>query len=213
MNKTSTFRFSTLALTGALLAACASPQQTNTAVGTGVGAAAGAGLGRLIGGDRHGAIVGGALGAAAGGLTGYNWQSIKQRLSGDTQGTGTQVTEQRDGSLKVNIPSAISFDTNSFAIKPSFAPVLDRVSQTLAQSPELDVQVIGHTDSTGSASYNQTLSQKRAASVAGYFTQHGVTSNRVTAEGRGATMPVADNATEAGRAQNRRVEIYLRPAN
>ena len=212
MNSKLSSRLSIFALAGTLLAGCATPQQNNAAVGTGVGAAAGAGIGALLGNSK-GALIGGALGAAAGGATGYNWQAIKQRLSGATAGTGTQVTEQQDGSLKVNIPSSISFDTNSYAIKPSFAPVLDQVAQTIAQHPELVAQVVGHTDSTGQPAYNQTLSQNRAQSVANYLAQHGVAPNRLSAEGRGQTQPIADNATVAGRAQNRRVEIYLRPVS
>jgi outer membrane protein OmpA-like peptidoglycan-associated protein len=202
-------QLSILALSGALVAGCATQQGTNTAVGTGVGAATGAGLGAIFGGGK-GAAIGAAAGAAVGGITGYNWQAIRNKLSGATAGTGTQVTEQSDGSLKVNIPSAISFDTNSYSIKPSFAPVLDQVSQTLVQHPELVAQVVGHTDSTGQPAYNQTLSQERAQSVAQYLAQHGVAGQRLSAEGRGQTQPIADNGTEAGRAQNRRVEIYLR---
>lgn len=211
MKRRTTVRIASLTLALSVLAGCANPnpQQGNTAVGTGLGAAAGAGIGALLG-NRTGAIVGGTLGAAAGGITGYNWGAIKQRLSGASAGTGTQVTEQQDGSLKVNIPSAISFDTNSYDIKPSFAPVLDQVAQTLTQHPELVAQVVGHTDSTGSPAYNQTLSQNRAQSVAGYLAQHGVVTTRLAAEGRGQTQPIADNSTELGRSQNRRVEIYLR---
>jgi outer membrane protein OmpA-like peptidoglycan-associated protein len=209
MKSRTTVQIASLALAAAVLAGCANPQQQNTAVGTGVGAAVGTGIGALLG-NRTGAIIGGTLGAAAGGITGYNWSAIKQRLSGASAGTGTQVTEQSDGSLKVNIPSSISFDTDSYAIKPSFAPVLDQVAQTLTQHPELVAQVVGHTDSTGSPAYNQTLSQNRAQSVAGYLAQRGVAPNRLAAEGRGQTQPIADNGTELGRAQNRRVEIYLR---
>lgn len=207
--KTVSLQLASLAVAGALLGGCANPQQTNTAVGTGTGAALGAGIGALAG-NRTGAIVGGTLGAAAGGIVGYNWSAIKSRISGAAAGTGTQVTEQQDGSLKVNIPSSISFDTNQYTIKPTFTPVLDQVAQTLVQHPELIAQVVGHTDSTGSPAYNQTLSVNRAQSVANYLAQHGVASSRLAAEGRGQNQPVADNSTEAGRAQNRRVEIFLR---
>src|SRR5689334_14968239 len=107
-------------LASALLAGCETPQQS-TALGTGVGAATGAGIGALIG-DSRGALIGGAIGAAAGGLTGYNWSTVKRRLTDATRGTEAKVTEQQDGSLKLNIPSSVSFDTNSYLIKPSFAP-------------------------------------------------------------------------------------------
>ena len=209
MNSKLMTRLSVIAVAGALVAGCATQQGNNAAVGTGIGAATGAGLGAIFGGGK-GAAIGAGVGAAAGGITGYNWQAIKGKLTGATKGTGTQVTEQQDGSLKVNIPNAISFDTNSYAIKPTFAPVLDQVTQTLVQHPELVAQVVGHTDSTGQPAYNQTLSQNRAQSVASYLAGHGVAGQRLAAQGMGQNQPIADNATEAGRAQNRRVEIYLR---
>ena len=209
MNTKIITRLTVFAVAGALLGGCATQQGTNTAVGTGTGAAVGAGLGAIFGGGK-GAAIGAAAGAATGGIVGYNWQAIHNRLSGATKGTGTQITEQPDGSLKLNIPSSVTFDTSSYAIKPTFAPVLDQVAQTLVQSPEVIAQVVGHTDSTGSDAYNQTLSVNRAQSVVNYLGTHGVAPQRLSAEGRGSSQPVADNNTEAGRAQNRRVEIYLR---
>jgi outer membrane protein OmpA-like peptidoglycan-associated protein len=209
MNTRIMTRLSVFAVAGALVAGCATQQGTNTAVGTGVGAGTGAALGAIFGGGK-GAAIGAGAGALVGGVTGYNWQAIRNRLSGATKGTGTQITEQPDGSLKLNIPSSVTFDTNSYAIKPSFAPVLDQVAQTLQQNPEVIAQVVGHTDSTGQPAYNQTLSVNRAQSVVNYLSQRGVAPQRLSAEGRGDTQPIADNSTEAGRAQNRRVEIYLR---
>jgi outer membrane protein OmpA-like peptidoglycan-associated protein len=209
MNTKLLTRLSVFAVAGALVAGCATQQGTDTAVGTGVGAATGAGLGAIFGGGK-GAAIGAAAGAAVGGVTGYNWQAIKGKLSSSTAGTGTQVTEQPDGSLKMNIPSSVSFDTNSYAVKPSFAPVLDQVTQTLVQHPELIASVIGYTDNTGQPAYNMTLSQNRAQSVVGYLGSHGVAPQRLSAQGMGPNQPVADNSTEAGRAANRRVEIYLR---
>jgi outer membrane protein OmpA-like peptidoglycan-associated protein len=202
-------RLSVFAVAGALVAGCATQQGNNAAVGTGIGAATGAGIGAIFGGGK-GAAIGAGVGAAAGGITGYNWQAIKGKLTGASKGTGTQVTEQPDGSLKLNIPNSISFDTNSYAVKPGFMPVLNEVSQTLNQHPELVAQVVGHTDSTGQPAYNQTLSQNRAQSVVSYLGGQGVAYQRLAAEGRGSSQPIADNGTEAGRAQNRRVEIYLR---
>lgn len=200
-----------LSIVAALAAGCATEQGTQTAVGTGLGAAVGAGIGNLIGGNTKGTAIGAAVGAAAGAGVGYNWGAIKNRLAGNTAGTGTQITEQPDGSLKVAIPSSVSFDTDSATIKPSFRTVLDNVAQTISQQPDLSANVVGHTDSTGNPNYNMTLSQRRAQSVASYLSDRGVSRSRLTAEGRGQTQPVADNATEAGRAQNRRVEIYLKP--
>jgi len=209
MNHKIWMRAAIFALSGALVSGCANQQGNNALMGSGIGAATGAGLGAIFGGGK-GAAIGAAAGGAVGGITGYNWQAIKSKLSGATAGTGTQVTEQKDGSLKVNIPSSISFDTDSYAIKSSFAPVLDQVTLTLVQHPELVAQVVGHTDNTGPVAHNQTLSLNRAQSVESYLMQHGVAVQRLSAEGRGETQPIADNATEMGRALNRRVEIYLR---
>ncbi len=205
------FVTASLAVATLLAAGCATEQQTHTAVGSGVGAAVGAGLGNLIGGNTTGTVVGAAVGAAAGGAVGYNWNAIRGKLSKDTAGTGTQITEQPDGSLKVNIPSQVTFDTDSATIKPTFRSVLDQVSQTLSQHQDVSATVVGHTDSTGNPNYNMQLSQRRAQSVAGYLGDRGVSRTRLSAEGRGQTQPVADNGTEAGRAQNRRVEIFLKP--
>jgi outer membrane protein OmpA-like peptidoglycan-associated protein len=199
-----------LALVAALAAGCASEQGTHTAVGTGAGAAVGAGAGNLIGHNKKSTAIGAAVGAAVGAGVGYNWTAIRNKLSGQTAGTGTQITEQSDGTLKVNIPSQVTFDSDSATIKPSFRSVLDGVAQTISQESNINAQVVGHTDSTGNPDHNMVLSQRRAKSVEGYLADRGVTRMRLTAEGRGQTQPVASNATEDGRTQNRRVEIYLR---
>jgi len=209
MNTRIMTRLSVFAVAGALVAGCATQQGTNTAVGTGVGAGTGAAIGAIFGGGK-GAAIGAGAGALVGGVVGYNWTNIHNKLSGATKGTGTQITEQPDGSLKLNIPSNVTFDTNSYAVKPSFAPVLDQVAQTLQQNPEVVVQVVSHTDSTGQPAYNQTLSVNSAQSVVDYLAGRGIQMQRMVAEGRGDTQPIADNSTEAGRAANRRVEMYLR---
>ncbi|MEM5401236.1 MULTISPECIES: OmpA family protein [Paraburkholderia] len=209
MNTRILTRLSVFAVAGALVAGCATQQGTNTAVGTGVGAGTGAAIGAIFGGGK-GAAIGAGAGALVGGITGYNWQNIHNKLTGATKGTGTKITEQPDGSLKLDIPSNVTFDTSSYAIKPSFAPVLDQVAQTLQQNPEVVAQVVGHTDNTGSPAYNQTLSVNRAQSVVNYLASRGIQMQRMSAEGRGDTQPIADNNTEAGRAANRRVEMYLR---
>ncbi|MGF6966556.1 outer membrane protein OmpA-like peptidoglycan-associated protein [Paraburkholderia sp. WC7.3g] len=209
MNAKIMTRMAVFAVAGSLMAGCATQQGTNTAVGTGVGAGTGAALGAIFGGGK-GAAIGAAAGAAVGGVTGYNWDNIRNRMSGATKGTGTQITEQPDGSLKLNIPSSVTFDTSSYAVRPSFAPVLDQLAQTLQQNPEVVASVVGHTDSTGSLQYNETLSVNRAQSVTGYLAQRGIAPQRLSATGMGPNQPIADNNTEAGRAANRRVEIYLR---
>jgi len=199
-----------LALVAVLAAGCATEQGTHTAVGTGTGAVVGAGVGNLIGHDKKSTAIGAAVGAAVGAGVGYNWTAIRNKLSGQTAGTGTQITEQPDGSLKVNIPSQVTFDTDSATIKPSFRSVLDGVAQTISQEPSVNAQVVGHTDSTGNPDHNMALSQRRAQSVEAYLADRGIARTRLTADGRGQTQPVASNATEEGRTQNRRVEIYLK---
>ncbi len=209
MNKNS-LRACALVLTAAaMLAGCQTPQGTNTAVGTGVGAAVGAGLGNLIGGNTTGTLIGAAVGAAAGGATGYNWSAIKNTLGGHTAGTGTTISEQPDGSLKVAVPSDVTFDTGRADIKPNFRAVLDDVAASLNQNPGITANIVGHTDSTGGDRINIPLSQNRASNVIQYLNSRGIAMNRMSGTGVGSSQPVASDATAVGRAQNRRVEILL----
>lgn len=198
----------------ALLAGCASMDQMGqgqkTAVGAGAGAAIGAGLGALIGDSSRAALIGAGIGAVAGGIAGYNWAGVKNDVEkSGAKGLGVDVTEMPDGSLRVNIPSNVSFDTAKYDLKPALLPVLDSVARALVQHPELRAKAVGHTDSTGSAAFNQTLSVNRARAVTNYLTGQGVGAGRLQAEGRGSADPVGDNATPEGRALNRRVELYL----
>ena len=195
-----------------LLTACAnmSPQGQNTAIGGGAGAALGAGLGALIGDSSKAAMIGAGVGAVVGSVVGYNWKGVKQDVeqSGAT-GLGIAVIEMPDGTLKVNIPSNVSFDTNQAVLKPALLPVLDSVARALTQHPELRAKAVGYTDSTGSDAINVPLSQRRAGAVTQYLAGQGVAADRLMAEGRGAASPVGDNATAEGRALNRRVELFL----
>ena len=196
----------------ALMAGCVTTQSQGgrTAMGAGAGAAVGAGLGALIGDSSKAAMIGAGIGALAGGVAGYNWSGIKQDVQqSGASSLGVDVTEMPDGSLRVNIPSHVSFDTGKYQLKPALLPVLDSVARALVQHPELRAVAIGHTDSTGSVQTNQSLSQNRAQAVNSYLTQQGVAAGRVIAEGRAATQPIGDNATAEGRAMNRRVELYL----
>lgn len=209
----------TVRLTGALAAlalaaGCATNGQMGqggrTAVGAGAGAALGAGLGALIGDSSRAAAIGAGIGAVAGGIVGYNWSGVKNDVeqSGATS-LGVDVTEMPDGTLRVNIPSHVSFDTGKYDLKPELLPVLDSVARALAQHPELRAKAVGHTDSTGSMQTNQTLSVNRANAVTNYLASRGISTSRLMSEGRGPNNPVADNATAEGRAMNRRVELYL----
>ena len=205
----------TLALGG--LAGCAnmSESQRDTGVGAGIGAVAGAVIGRATAGGNKskstttGAAVGAAVGAAGGYLWSQHMQKQKAEMEQATQGTGIGVSQTHDNQLKVDIPSDVSFDTGRYDVKPNMRPVLDRLAGGLNQYPVTAVTIIGHTDSTGSDAVNNPLSINRAASVRDYLVARGVPAQRIAIDGRGSRQPVADNSTAAGRAMNRRVEIFV----
>lgn len=184
-------------------------REKGTAAGAGIGAAAGAIISTTTGGKAGtGAVAGGVIGAVAGNLWSKRMEDKRKAMEKATQGTGVTVDRTADNQLKVNVPSDISFDTGRSDIKPELRPVLDQFAQGLDHS--MNVRVVGHTDSTGSAAVNDPLSVDRARSVREYLEARGVAGQRVEISGEGARQPIADNSTEAGRARNRRVEIFLR---
>ena len=200
-----------LGVTALFLLGCETPRQTETAVGTGAGAVTGAVIGGALGGGR-GAAVGAGIGGGVGAAVGYNWGAVKDKLGIATKGSGVQVSEQTDGSLKVNVPGSVSFASGSASLDSKLFPTLDRIAGTLNEYPETTITVVGHTDSQGGDEANRTLSRSRATAVADYLGQRGVRRDRMTIDSRGELEPIADNGTEAGRAQNRRVEMLVRPA-
>jgi len=194
-----------------LLAGCAnmSEREQGTAKGAAIGAIAGAVLGSATGGKAGtGAVAGAAVGAIAGNLWSKRMEEKRAAMEQATRGTGIDVARTADNQLKVNVPSDFSFDVGRAAIKPQMRPVLDQFAQGL--DPTMRVRIIGHTDSTGNDAINNPLSVDRAHSVRDYLAARGVSPTRVETEGRGSREPVADNGSDAGRAQNRRVEIMLR---
>lgn len=204
-----------LAVVAALAASgCAdmSPTQRGTAQGAGLGALGGAVIGAMAG-DRKDAVTGAAIGAAAGAIAGNIWSSRmeaqKRAMENATQGTGVEVSQTADNRLKLEIPSDISFDTNRADIKPNFRPVLDRFATSLKENTATNVSIIGHTDNTGSDAINEPLSRNRAANTRDYLTARGVSPARFTVDGRGSREPIASNDSAAGKAQNRRVEIFV----
>lgn len=201
-----------IALALAVIGGCATERQTQTAVGTGAGAAAGAVLGTAIGGGGRGTAVGAAVGAGVGAAAGYNWQLIKDKLGIATKGSNLQVSEQQDGALKVNMPGSVSFASGSATLNSSLHGTLDNIAKTLNEYPASTITVVGHTDSMGDQQANIDLSRRRASAVADYLSTRGIQRTRMVVEGRGEAEPVADNATEAGRSQNRRVEMLIQPA-
>ncbi len=146
-------------------------------------------------------------GAAVGQYLDQQQRELEQNLAG----TGAQVTRQGD-QLLVNFPASVTFATDSAQIRPEFYPTLNDVAATLQRYPQSYIDVVGHTDSTGSEQYNQGLSEQRAQSVANYLRSRGVAPARIAAYGMGETQPIATNATAQGRQANRRVEVRIIPA-
>lgn len=179
----------------------------------GIGAATGAVIGAATSSKKDrgkGALIGAAVGGAAGGGYGYYVDTQEAKLRQTLQGTGVQV--QRNGDdLKLIMPGNITFGSNSADISSSFYPTLNSLVLVFKEFNKNGVNIVGHTDSTGSQELNQSLSQRRAQSVANYLTANGVPGQRISAYGAGPSQPIASNSSDAGRAQNRRVEINLRP--
>lgn len=200
--------------TAALASGCASMTETQetTAKGAGIGAVAGAAIGAIAGGGR-GAAIGAGVGAGVGAIGGYVWsqkmEDQKRSMEQATSGTGVAVTQTADNQLKLEVPSDVSFDVGRSDIKPNFRPILDKFAQGLMANPASTVRIVGHTDSSGTDAINNPLSVNRAASVRDYVVGHGVDARRIAIDGRGSHEPIADNSTDAGRAKNRRVEIFV----
>lgn len=204
------------AITVLTLNGCAdmSGTQRGTVTGAGIGAGLGAIIGASTSGGGSGRTAGGAvLGAAAGAAVGNIWstrmENQKRTMERATQGTGVQVSQTADNRLKIDIPSDISFDTNRADIKSNFKPVLDRFAASLTDNVATNVTIVGHTDNTGSEAINNPLSLDRAVHTRDYLVSHGAQASRFTVEGRSDHDPIASNNDEAGRARNRRVEIYV----
>jgi outer membrane protein OmpA-like peptidoglycan-associated protein len=188
--------------------------RSNTRTGAIIGAAVGAGLGYLSNDKseqgRKNALLGAGIGALAGAGVGSYMDRQQAELRRELANTGVTVTRQGDN-IVLSMPSDVTFAFDRSDVQPQFFPVLDEVSQTLNQYPQTLIDVIGHADSIGTDVYNQGLSERRAMSVASYLTSRQVLPARLYVAGMGERQPIASNDSEAGRAQNRRVEIVLRP--
>lgn len=190
-------------------------QLSNTAggglIGAGGGAIAGAIVGAAVGGDpRVGALIGAGVGGLSGAAIGSYMDQQEAELRAQLQGTGVSVTRVGDQVI-LNMPSNITFATDQSTVQPQFNQTLVSVALVLKKFDKTIVDVYGHTDSTGSAQHNLELSQRRAVSVATILSSQGIDQRRFYIEGKGASSPIASNATEAGKAQNRRVEIQISP--
>jgi outer membrane protein OmpA-like peptidoglycan-associated protein len=201
-----------------VLGACAAPQtktQTGAIYGAAGGAVAGAILGQVIGRDTQSTLWGAAIGTAVGGLGGAGvgrMMDNQERDMREAMAASEAAAVRREGNLlAVTFKGDVTFDTNSTVVKPGLYSEIERVASVLSRYPETLIQVEGHTDSVGSDEYNRDLSSRRASSVRDLLVQRGVSAGRIQTVGLGKTMPVATNATEAGRQMNRRVEIKIAP--
>lgn len=219
------FRFVVLLTAATLLAGCVATRpytgqssdpndpnraRTGALIGAGIGVVAG-----LLSGDdaterRQHAMVGAGLGAIAGGSIGAYQDRQEAELRRQMQGTGVDVVRQGNN-ITLAMPEGITFAFDSDQLKPQFRPVLGDLASTLLEYNKTVIEVAGHTDSVGSESYNQDLSERRANAVADFLATRGVMRGRMITIGAGETRPVASNDTEYGRSQNRRVEITLVP--
>ena len=184
-----------------------------TAVGTGAGAATGAGIGAVIGGGKGaawGAGIGAVVGGAAGAIIGNKMDKQKKELEAIEH---AKVEAINDGeALLVTFESGILFATNSYALNSASQWSLTQFSNSLKANPDTELNIVGHTDNTGTDAINNPLSENRANSVKSFIMNQGVAASRMTSSGVGSTQPIANNATNEGKAQNRRVEIFIVPS-
>ena len=195
-----------LGLTG--LTGCASLSNTERGaiIGTAAGGAIGAAVGSKNGGTARGAIIGAAVGGAAGAIIGNRMKKQAAEIAQEIPGA---TVEQVGEGIEVTFDSGLLFDFNSSAVKPTARQNLSTLAASLQEYPGTELLIVGHTDSVGTDSYNQRLSEERAASAASYLVSQGVARSRIRTVGRGEVEPEAPNATDAGRAQNRRVEVAI----
>lgn len=186
--------------------------QKGSGIGAASGAAVGAGIGAIAGGGKGaawGAGIGTVIGGVAGGIIGNKMDKQAKELA---QIEGAQVEKINNGeAIKVTFESGILFATNSSTLNTDSRNSLDKFSTSLRNNPDTNIEIYGHTDSTGSDAINNPLSQRRAESVYNYLSSKGVSGVRMAAKGFGSTQPVASNSTVEGKAQNRRVEVYILP--
>lgn len=190
-------------------------RRNNTATGAIAGALGGAVLGYLTNTSnseegRKNALIGAGIGALGGAAVGRYMDQQQAALEAELSGTGVGVARQGDN-LVLRMPSDVTFASNQSAVTANFYPVLDDVAMVLNRYNQTTIDVIGHADSDGTDEYNMNLSRQRASSVAQYLVARSVLADRFYVDGRGEGMPIASNATAEGKAQNRRVEILIRP--
>ena len=208
-------KFASILLCCTLIAGCGiSNLGKGSLIGSGAGAVLGAGIGYLIGGDGQGAAIGAAVGTAVGAGTGAligNKMDKKAEELAAIENAQVETVTDVNGlkAIKVTFDSGILFDFNKSSLKPEAKAQLDKFAAEMSDMTQTNINVYGHTDNVGTAEANKKVSTQRAESVAKYLHQKGIANDRMLAEGLSYDFPVADNATAEGRAQNRRVEIYI----
>ncbi len=202
-------------LGGMAFPGCASMNNTGKGalIGGGGGAALGAGIGALVGkgkGAAIGAAIGGAVGSGTGALIGRRMDKQKAELE-KIQGAQVETVTDKNNlqALKVTFDNAILFPTNSSTLSTASQNSLAQFANSLKNTPDTDVTIYGHTDNTGTREVNDKVSQERAEAVSHFLIGHGIPGNRITSYGLAFDDPIADNSTAAGRALNRRVEVYI----
>lgn len=199
------------------LGACATDDPNRRAkAGAGIGAVVGAVLGHQIDDDHNSSkVVGAAAGALIGGAVGHymdkQQKDFEEALADEQDQHALEIERLKDDTLKLSLDSEVSFDFGKHNIKSTFYPTLDKLGDVIKKYDRTVVHVVGHTDNVGSDAYNQLLSERRAQSVADYMIGRDVQASRLLTEGRGEYEPRESNETEAGRALNRRVEIFIKP--
>ncbi|WP_201556458.1 OmpA family protein [Psychrobacter sp. 72-O-c] len=201
-----------LALSGCTTDPNTGQQRLNkTAIGTLAGAAGGAVISKATGGDKTGRDA--AIGAALGAGVGYYMERQAKQLEQQMAGSGVTVTPNANGNIDLVMPANITFSFDDATLSSGFKPTLDKLAATMSEYNQNSITIAGHTDSKGSASYNQGLSRDRAYAVANYLSARGVPSSRINVVAYGESRPVADNNTDYGRQQNRRVELTINAPN
>lgn len=206
-------QLTTCALVGAISLG-ATGCETNAQTGAIIGAIGGAVIGHQVD-DKKGRYIGAVAGAIAGGLVGNYMddqeRELQQRLAEEARRKELRITRLPNGALKVGMAGDASFDTNSATIRHDAQATYAKIASVLQEYDKTVIHVIGHTDSRGTISHNQGLSERRAAAVANFIAVRGIADGRIRREGRGELEPVATNATAEGRARNRRVDIIIQP--
>ncbi|PSQ85246.1 MAG: OmpA family protein [Bacteroidetes bacterium QH_2_63_10] len=206
----SRYALSILVIVGLLAGGCSSLSLSNTekgaAVGAGAGAAAGAAIGKAAGGTAEGAILGAVVGGTAGAIIGQRMDKKAEEL--DEELENADVERVGEG-IKVTFDSGLLFGFDSANLRSDAERDLAEFANSMKEFEETKILIVGHTDSKGSESYNQDLSERRASSAAGYLQEQGLDSSRLNTVGKGESEPVATNETAEGRQQNRRVEVAI----